>query len=92
MIKVKNLTSPRSGLPAANQFVIYSTIHKNRIFQSYETVIAKYNFGGKLILDRNCLNYSRTTSKYLYQFTGKNRTEIKFMIDNGLVEIRDLNI
>lgn len=88
MIKVKNLRSPRSNSPVANQFTI--TTPTGRIFQSYDTIIAKYE-GNQLILDTNALNYSRTTSKYLYQFTNSNRSALLFDIKNGLVLVRDLN-
>lgn len=58
---VRNLKSPRSGSPVANQ---YEIIDGNfATFQSYETVIAKkvgynYTFSGDY-------NYSVTTGKYL---------------------------
>ena len=63
--KVTNLTSPRTGNPVANQFEI--TTNKYYIFQSYETIIAKIErgFQGKTTLDKNALDDSKTTLKYL---------------------------
>lgn len=68
MIKVRNLTSPRTGTPVANQFVI--TMNGVETFQSYETTIAIRQANGVIVLDDNAWNYSRTTSKYLKQFLG----------------------
>jgi hypothetical protein len=67
-IKVNNLESPRTGNPVANQYEIETD--KYYIFQSYNTIIAKKERGflGKVILDANSWNYSRTTLKYLKQF------------------------
>ena len=88
MVKVHNLESPRTGKPVANQFVI--TTDKGIYFQSYETLIAAKE-KGVLTLDINALDYSRTTSKYLYQFTMMNRKELEAGIKEGIIKTRDLN-
>lgn len=62
---VTNLESPRSGNPVANQFVIET--EDGEIFQSYRTPIAEKKAGRTYIISSNW-NYSRTTSKYFYQW------------------------
>ena len=92
-IKVNNLESPRTGNPVANQYEIETD--KYYIFQSYNTIIAKKERGflGKVILDANSWNYSRTTLKYLKQFLGTNISskEIEQRIKNGTYKTRNLN-
>jgi len=66
-IQVNQMTSPRTGNPVANQFKIYTK--KGVYFQSYDTLIAFKPNEGKLKLDKNYWDYSRTTLKYLYKFT-----------------------
>ena len=65
-LKVNNIISAK-GNAIANQFEIED--YKNGItyFQSYKTIIAKIE-GGKLGVDRQSWDYSRTTSKYLNVF------------------------
>ena len=54
---VKNMTSS-NGNKIADQFIV--TLPENvTVFQSYKTVIAQ-NRNGKIVLDRNALNYSVT--------------------------------
>lgn len=64
---ITNLISKKSGRPVANQFLIVNGT--NVTFQSYKTKIADVHCGSAFIrLNGNTLNYSRTTSKYFYQF------------------------
>ena len=72
-VRVQNVISSR-GNAIANQFEIY--MDGMKYFQSYNTIIAKIDKGHKITLDTNALDYSRTTSKYLYLFLGMNRKEI----------------
>ena len=72
-IHVQNVISNR-GNAIANQFEIY--VDGAKYFQSYNTIIAKIEKGHKITLDTNALDYSRTTSKYLYLFLNMNRKEI----------------
>lgn len=72
-MKVENMVSSR-GNYVPNQFIITND-EGREIFQSYETIIAIKD-NGKIILDSDALDYSRTTSKYLYLFLGMNRKEI----------------
>lgn len=84
-MKVENMVSSR-GNYVPNQFII--TDDKGReIFQSYETTIAIFDHG-KITLDTDALDYSSTTSKYLYMFLGMNRKEIK---NNKNITYKNLN-
>lgn len=67
-MKVRNMLS-KTGRNVPNQFIIEDGIGDDWkvCFQSYNTVIAEVTSDG-LILDENAENYSRTTSKYMYQF------------------------
>ena len=87
-MKVNNLTS-RNGNSVINQFEIY---HNNNVFfQSYQTIIAKIDSKGQTILDNYALEYSRTTSKYLYQFLGYDRKEILKRIKDKSIILKNLN-
>lgn len=68
-MKVRNMLSKKTGRNVPNQFIIEDGIGENwkACFQSYNTIVAEMTSDG-LILDENAENYSRTTSKYLYQF------------------------
>ena len=72
-VSMQNMISNR-GNAIANQFEIY--VDGAKYFQSYNTIIAKIEKGHKITLDTNALDYSRTTSKYLYLFLDMNRKEI----------------
>lgn len=87
---VKNFKSSKSGNPIANQFEI--TIENgDKIFQSYESIIAIRTFCGKVLVDCDRWNYSRTTSRYRSQFLNENTKETKEKIDNGTYLLTDLN-
>jgi len=86
--KVYNMLSPRSGNEVANQFEIREGT--NTYFQSYETIIAVYTNTG-LVLDKNAMDYSVTTSRYLYQFTNQTRKELTEGIKEGRITVEDLN-
>ena len=94
-IKVRNMESPRSGNPVANQFIICGS--GTEIFQSYSTVIAKRTWGitrgekGWLTVDANDWNYSRTTARYLRQFCNYSTKEIVEGIADGTILTEDLN-
>lgn len=97
-MRTSNLTSPRSGKPVANQFVI--SAEDGRYFQSYNTIIVKVvtmcggegvGFYNQLYLDENYWNYSRTTSKYRNQFTGLSTKETEQGIKDGSIKLVDLN-
>lgn len=86
-VKVRNMLSS-NGNTVPNQFII--CVGKDIYFQSYETVIAKESPNGT-ILDSGALNYSVTTSKYLYNFLGLSRKEIIQKIKDKEIKLKNLN-
>lgn len=109
-VKVLNMTS-NNGNKIPNQFIIKSGKYVNSYlwtdtyFQSYETIIAQLSIkkcgNYELILDNNALNYSRTTSKYLYKFLldyiydwtkePLNKKVIEKKIKEGKIKLKNLN-
>ena len=78
------------GNTVPNQFKIKTD--EGNYFKSYKTIIALIeNNPNKIILDNNALNYSRTTSKYLYQFLDMKKDEILLKIGEGKIILKDLN-
>ena len=86
---VRPMLSTRTNEPVRNQYII-DTPDNYTVFQSYKTKIAMRG-NGVCILDTNALSYSRTTSKYLYQFLGMSRDVIEKCIDNKTILVKDLN-
>ena len=86
-MKVTNMTS-KNGNKIANQFIIET--EDAIYFQSYDTIIAKKT-DGKLILDEDKWDYSRTTAKYRNMFTGLTTDETKERIKSGTIELANLN-
>ena len=87
-MKVYNMTSERTGREIPNQFIIS---HEGKIyFQSYQTIIAMKE-AGKITIDTNAENYSRTTSKYLYQFLNTDRKSLLQDVKAGRIVRADLN-
>ena len=86
-ISVKNMQSDNYNL-VPNQFIIY--YHDKKVFQSYNTLIAYYDNKG-LVLDKYATEYSRTTSKYLRQFTGMYTAEMREGIKDGTIRTKELN-
>ena len=66
---VANLISPTSGNAVRNQFIIVDS--EGITFQSYSTKIAVIK-NGKVSLNYNYWDYSRTTLKYLCLFLRQN--------------------
>jgi len=89
MLRVDNMTSPKTGNPVANQFIIRH--NGAQIFQSYNTVIARITRNGKVQLDRDCWDYSVTTGKYRNQFLGETIAETRAKIEAGIYQLKDLN-
>jgi hypothetical protein len=88
-IKVKNMTSNRSGRPVANQFIIYTS--EGKYFQSYDSVIALRDNNGKITLDDYYWDYSRTTSKYRNEFLGEGIADTRDKIKSGKYKLANLN-
>lgn len=62
MMRVANMTSPRTGNPVANQFII--TNGNKTLFQSYSSPIVEIDRDSMTITVYRDYNYSRTTAKY----------------------------
>ena len=87
-MKVYNMTSYNTGREIANQFIIE---HEGKVyFQSYQTIIAMKE-AGKITIDTNAENYSRTTSKYLYQFLNTDRKSLLQAVKDGRIIRENLN-
>lgn len=87
-MKVRNVTSNSTGREIANQFIIE---HEGKVyFQSYATIIAMKE-AGKITIDTSAENYSRTTSKYLYQFLDTDRKSMLQDVKAGRIVRANLN-
>ncbi len=89
-IKVKQMTSPKSGRPVANQCIIYTS--KGKYFQSYDSIIALKDNEGNVTLDIYDWNYSRTTSKYRNEFLNEHTAGTRSKIESGEYKLENLNI
>ena len=87
-LKVKNMMS-NNGNFVPNQFEISTS--EGRYFQSYDSVIVFINNNGKVFLDENDWDYSRTTGKYRNIFLGEHIKETRKKIEKGEYELIDLN-
>ena len=86
--KVENMLGS-SGKEVANQFKIFTD--DGVYFRSYSTIIAFKPFQGKVQLDRDKYNYSRTTAKYRNQFLRMTSKEVEKAIKEGSIDLVDLN-
>lgn len=73
---------------AKNQFIISND--KGETFQSYNSTIA-INNGGKITLDRDKWDYSKTTGKYRNLFLGESKAETEKKIKSGEYILTNLN-
>ena len=90
-MKVRNMTSSK-GNKIANQFII--TDGETKVFQSYDSVIARVSYGAadRLVqLDQYYWDYSVTTGKYRNQFLGETKAETQKKIDSGEYILTNLN-
>lgn len=88
------MESQRSGKAVANQIIVIDGGVST--FFSYGTAIcSKYDnttpYNGKVLLDSEYWNYSKTTSKYRSQFLGETTKETQEKIDNGTYTLTNLN-
>lgn len=104
---VRNLESPRTGNPVANQFVmqlpantfVYWTLDGKQetldeaceVFQSYDSLIGVRTESGKVLLDEEYHDYSATTSKYRNQFLQSHTEQVKFSIKTGSIKLVRMN-
>lgn len=104
--RVSNMTSPSTGKPVANQFIIEEkgvgwngNFTKRLTFQSYDSTIAVTTqwagkdgeFETEVELDETYWNYSHTTRKYRNQFLGEHTQETQRKIDSGVYKLVNLN-
>lgn len=88
-IKVSNMVSEK-GNTIANQYEIVTP--EGIYFQSYDTVIAFLpKNSGKVILDEDSWDYSKTTGKYRNIFLGEDKKATQKKIDSGYYLLEDLN-
>lgn len=69
MMKVRNMRSSRTNREVANQFILEGD--NKVVFQSYQSIICVIDYdkqGADRITLGHDWDYSKTTSKYLYQF------------------------
>ena len=97
MTTISNFISEK-GNRVANQFIIEKNDNGNkvRIFQSYESIIAKIiydEWGGKaeIYLDEDTWDYSKTTGKYRNLFLGETKAVTQKNINKGNYILTDLN-
>jgi len=88
MTKVENMISSK-GNTVANQFLIYT--EKGVYFQSYDSVIAYKPYSGKIQLDSEFWDYSKTTGKYRNLFLREDKKTTEAKIKNGTYELVNLN-
>ena len=77
-----------NGNSIPNQFIIET--NNGQVFQSYNSIIAKRH-NGKIYLDINKWDYSRTTGKYRNIFLNETKKETEKKIMNKTYILRDLN-
>lgn len=75
MMKVRNMTSPKTGREVANQFIIENG--NATVFQSYQSTIVEIDRDNLTITVHKDYDYSPTTSKY----------RNKFMEEEGFYEL-----
>jgi hypothetical protein len=73
-----------------NQFLLRDD-EGNRYFQSYDSIIAKINRFGEVILDEYYWDYSRTTGKYRNLFLGEDKKTTERKIKSGQYHLDNLN-
>ena len=87
-MKVRNMTNNHRSVP--NQYEI-TLDNGDVVFQSYNSVIAIWSARGKVQLDKNYWDYSKTTGKYRNLFLSETKKETQAKIDNGTYILADLN-
>lgn len=68
MLKVANMRSERSGRDVPNQFIIQDNEHGKIFFQSYNSLIAEWDYMAQRLTLGKHFAYSVTTSKYLHKW------------------------
>ena len=86
--KVRQMTT-KGGNPAPNQFLLYTS--DGTYFQSYNSTIAFRDHNGKVQLDENTWDYSRTTAQYRIYFLKESTSITKDKILSGEYQLTNLN-
>lgn len=86
--RIENMTNSK-GNKVANQFRIYTD--KGVYFQSYDSIIAFKPYSGKIQLDSEYWDYSKTTGKYRNIFLREDKKTTEAKIANSTYELVDLN-
>ena len=79
----------RGGNPAPNQFLLY--VSNGTYFQSYNSTIAFRDHNGKIQLDENTWNWSKTTAEYRHDFLEEGIDITKDKILSGEYQLTNLN-
>ena len=87
-VKIRNMMS-NNGNFIPNQFEIRT--NEGMYFQSYNSTIVFIDNNGKVFLDENDWDYSRTTGKYRNIFLGENMSETRKKIKTGEYKLKELN-
>lgn len=84
-----------------NQFVIIGAsptilmdgtkLSSGDYFQSYESMIVFKQYDGKVFLDKNTWDYSKTTGKYRNLFLGEDKKATERKIKSGEYQLVNLN-
>ena len=87
------IQSARSNLPSIRSLDdrykhIVVTIGDTQAFYSYDSLIA-YNLPNQKIVLTNYWDYSRSTTKYLSQYLGRNKQEIRQAIADSTYILED---
>jgi len=86
--KIQNMIS-NNGNNIPNQIIIRT--NNGMFFQSYDTIIAAILRDGRMLLDKNKWDYSKTTSIYRNQFLQIDKRETERLIKEGKIKLVDLN-
>ncbi len=84
----ENMRSSR-GNPVLNQMKIYTD--EGVFFQSYSSIIAFRDHAGRVTLDAETWDCSRTTDTYRNAFLGESKRETEAKIKSGEYTLADLN-
>ena len=89
-IKVEQMTSPRTGAPVSNQFLIHTK--EGVYFQSYNSIIAfKPHDNRRTQIDSYFWDYSITTTKYRNEFLRESTAETRAKIESKEYLLTNLN-
>jgi len=100
-MKVRNMTSNRTGRAIPNQFIItehgrgsLGNFLRRETFQSYDSIIAivtTWPCEETVVLDIDKWDCSKTTGKYRNQFLGETKKETEKKIKSGEYKLVNLN-